>query len=66
VLSKIRKCIYLGILRLIGDILLAFYDLHLFENFLGTNFAKLIIGIGGLFSSSISIYQSFYGGPYSK
>lgn len=66
ILSTIRKYIYLGIIRLLGDILIAFYDLKLFENFLGTNFAKLLIGIGGFLSSLISIYQLFYGGPYLK
>jgi peroxin-11B len=65
-LSKIRIFLVLGIIRNFGDLLLSCYELKLFENFLGTKTMKLVVGITGLLSAVISIYQMFYSSPYLK
>ena len=65
-LSKIRMFLLLGLIRNFGDLLLSLYDLKLFENFLGTKTMKLIVGITGMISALISIYQMFFSSPYLK
>lgn len=65
-LSKIRMFLLLGLVRNFGDLLLSLYDLKLFENFLGTKTMKLIVGITGMISALISIFQMFFSGPYLK
>ena len=66
ILSKIRFALILGIIKSLGDFLFACYELKVFENFLGTNFAKLLIGITGIVSSCISIYQTYFSDSYTK
>jgi hypothetical protein len=65
-LSKIRMYLLLGLIRNFGDLLISLYDLKLFENFLGTKTMKLIVGITGMISALISIYQMFFSSPYLK
>lgn len=65
-LSKIRLFLLLGLIRNFGDFILSCYELKLFENFLGTKTMKLVVGITGLASSLISIYQMFFSSPYLK
>ncbi len=66
ILSKIRFYLLLGLIRNFGDFILSCYDLKLFENFLGTKTMKLVVGITGLSSALISIYQMFFSSPYLK
>jgi hypothetical protein len=66
ILSKIRYALILGIMKTLGDFLFACYELKVFENFLGTNFAKVLVGVSGLISSCISIYQSYFSDIYTK
>lgn len=66
ILSQIRVYLALGLIRNFGDFILSCYDLKLFENFLGTKTMKLVVGISGFISASISIYQMFFSSPILK
>jgi len=66
VLSQIRIYLLLGLVRNFGDFIISLYDLKLFENFLGTKTMKLVVGIFGLISAVISLYQQFFSSPYLK
>jgi hypothetical protein len=66
ILSQIRKYLFLGLVRFFGDFILSCYDLKLFENFLGTKIMKFVVGVTGLISATISLYQQFFSPPFLK
>jgi hypothetical protein len=66
ILSKIRINLLMGLLKNFGDFLFSCYELKLFENFLGSKVMKLIVGITGLISALINIYQMFCDDPHLK
>lgn len=55
-LSRIRFQVWLGILRTIGEIFLAFHDMKILQGFLSNSFLNFITSFTGLISALISIW----------